>query len=46
MSGGTLPEEQLLDQIAGPAPVAVPEPPADSFRQSDVDLIDQAYEKR
>lgn len=44
MSGGTLPEEELVQQIPAPAPIAVPEAPAPSYRQQDVDMIDKAYE--
>ena len=44
MNGGTLPENELLDQTVPAPPVEVPEAPAGSYRQEDVDMIDKAYE--
>ena len=42
--GGTLPENLLLEQTKAPAPVEIPETPPNSYRASDIELIDKAYE--
>lgn len=43
MSGGTLPENELVEQIPVTPPADVPAAPEPSYNPSDVDLIDRAY---